>query len=121
MPSPLDALRKASSIGPDPQGITNLRPEDVVQQAMPLGPWTGAFPGANALAGLKNLIWPAAKGIASTAAPLAHQAMETLGEISPSHTPVGGEQFFNIGRGMNQTQQNNPLAEAAFAKYVRKP
>lgn len=150
MPNPIDALRKASSIGPDPRAVD---PSQISRGEMAIGP--GSLSGA--IAGLRGLfarpapirqvaaqIEPLTAGATqrmeqmyqqanptfrrlqdagmfggdrtvgswSQAAPRAPRAVprasetssrmtpvqETLGEMRPDFTPVGGEDMYNVGK-----------------------
>ena len=69
--NPLDALRKAQSIAPEPE---------IKMGGMPLGP--GGF--GSAIAGLSR----------------ARPVVETLGERAAEFTPIGGEAMYNAGKAM---------------------
>ena len=94
MPGPIDALRKASSIGP-----TYMGPE--LQGEMPMGP---------SIQALGRILGPSGGQILRRAQP----AMETLGERLPDFTPIGGESMFNAGRKVYNTVKE-PL-EAAYQR-----
>lgn len=107
MPNPLDALKQASSIGPafDPKKLPNPK-----LGMMPLDPSgvegimgiAGKIP--SILSGLKSAITGGTEGMAGMAQSLpqyvrsAVPASETLGEIDPEWTPVGGEEMYNVGK-----------------------
>lgn len=82
MPNPLDALKKASGIGPDP-----LRSGVHLQGGMPMPPVTSM------LAGLRDAM-PMISEASERIAPVA----ETLGEINPQFTPAGGEGLYNVAK-----------------------
>ncbi len=63
-PNPISALGKATGIGADPRGLSDLQ-QNMKMGVMPLAPWAGAIPGAGILAGLKSLISPAAEAAPS--------------------------------------------------------
>ena len=110
MPNPLEALRKASSIGPDPYGVSDI---PISRGEMPLGA------PMKLIAGLRGLF----SGLGKKMAPEALQglqrgmsarptAMETLGELNPEFTPVGGEGIYNVAkRGLQQ------IADPAMEAY----
>ena len=59
------------------------------------------------------------KGLAGAISAIAPQA-QTLGELLPEYTPVGGEALYNIGRAP-VPRVPNPLNESAFLRYASKP
>lgn len=79
MADPLAALRKATTIGPEPLPRPTL-------SMMPLPPWGGPIDLAPTA--------PGAAGAASRAIP----EQPTLGEVDPEFTPMGGENLYNLGR-----------------------
>lgn len=95
--NPLEALRQYNlRAGPALEGV------EVKQSIMPFLPGAGGL-----LSGLKK---------ASPVAQKVIPAAETLGEIDPMFTPVGGEAMFNAGRGAIN-KLIDPL-EAVYAKIM---
>jgi hypothetical protein len=104
MPNPLDALRKAETIGAGPreQLVAKVNSIPVTQSIMPMLP-------GSILNGLRGLIGDGL-GLGGKVAPKAIQAgseassyspvAETLGEINPEFTPAtsAGESMYNAGR-----------------------
>lgn len=88
-PTPLLlGLQKARSIGPDPKAEAIRRfggnPLHPVQEAGMPNPESEGLSAVDALSKLvRNYTGP---------------VQETLGEINPFHTPVGGEGMYNAGR-----------------------
>lgn len=109
--NPLEALKKASFIGPD----WTMDPNIVKRGEMPMpniGPILGAVgryaqPAIRALGGL---LGGSRGNIARRSAPV----METLGERIPDFTPVGGEAMYNAGR-----QAPRAMAEPMEGVYQR--
>jgi len=101
-PNPLNALRKASSISSNP---SSPDPSLISRGQMPVPPWGSIMSGVgqaaqgaakvvpDALAGLRGALNPASEASTYTG-PVA----ETLGEVDPFHTPVGGEGLYNVAR-----------------------
>lgn len=92
MPNPLDGLKKAQHIGPDPLGASNMSRGEMMP--FPVGS------AMEAIAGIPKVA-EAAKG-ASELFPGMREyfgpVQETLGEYMPDFTPVGGESMYNIGK-----------------------
>ena len=81
--------------------------------------WLGGNDPASALAiGGPGLQLPI-KGLAGAISDIAPGA-QTLGELLPEYTPVGGEALYNIGRAP-VLRMPNPLNESAFLRYASKP
>ena len=59
------------------------------------------------------------KGLAGAISAVAPQA-QTLGELLPEYTSVGGEALYNIGRAPI-TRLADPLKESAVRRYTSKP
>lgn len=95
--NPLEALRQYKlRAGPA------LKDVEVKQSIMPFLPGAGGL-----LSGLKKAT-PAARKVMPAA--------ETLGEIDPMFTPVGGEELFNVGRGAVR-KLVDPM-ESVYAKIM---
>ena len=101
--NPLDALKRART--PQPELETQLG--EVTQSVMPM------LPGP-ILASLKGLL----RGRPPARLPPARQAGETLGEVDPYFTPVGGEGLFNVARG-GIGKATSPV-EAAYQQLMSK-
>lgn len=102
MPDPIDALRRATGIGPDP--LT----EHVVQQAMPLG-----FPMAPLPAPVKALINVLRKGPGTTD-PLKFLQMERIGGRIPASPQLRVPEGFTLPKGFNPTPSPRTFRDASL-------
>jgi hypothetical protein len=117
--NPLDSLRKASSIGPPK--LPTFQEEDVMRGEMflPLGgalkALKGLIPGLgrNVAPGAANAVESLSKA-GSEASSRISPVQETLGEVDPRFTPVGGEDLYNLAKKGVQ----HPV-DAAMAAYHR--
>jgi hypothetical protein len=98
--NPLEALRQYQARASADPELNN--PDNWKQGIMPFLPGAGGL-----LSGLKKATPVAQKVI---------PAAETLGEIDPMFTPVGGEELFNVGRGAVR-KLVDPL-ESVYAKIM---
>lgn len=100
----LYGLQKAAHIGPDPTGeaITAMKTHQM-QAALP----NPENRGSTAIDGLLKL-----------AQDYHGPVQETLGEIDPFHTPVGGEGLYNVGRGA--VRKASDMAESAYSNIMAK-
>src|SRR5258706_14482518 len=109
MPDPLEALKKAQTIGAGPHDASRIPP--LTQSAMPMLP-EGAL---GALVGLAGRWLPGMAKVAPRAAQAVGEASsyspvaETLGEVNPEHTAVGGEGMYNAGKAGLQ-KVDDPIA-----------
>lgn len=118
MPNPLEALKKASSIGADPDAEMIHNPHNWTRAEMPLAP--GAIGGmTDSLKGLFRFspaneavmesmyqrANPVFRGLEESGAFSGSRTInpaapvrETLGELNPEFTPTGGEGLYNIAK-----------------------
>lgn len=123
-------LQKAQTIGPNTSHAYGTGPGEMVGM-MPAPPWgmtnpmkmTAATEGTPSI--LKYLMDMFSKK-AATQAPGMMSKMsnpvvaETLGEMSPEFTPVGGEGMYNVGRQAMSKPQPSPIMDEMFRKYTTK-
>lgn len=115
----MDALKKVRS--PQPELEAQLGP--VTQSVMPMSP-------SGILAGLRNFIGSSTvsgtEAAASRVIPAMSEASyriapvtETLGEVNPDFTPVGGEGLYNVGQKVAGASHGvEDLAAQAYKKYI---
>lgn len=100
--NPLEALRQYQARASADPELNN--PDNWKQGIMPFLPGAGGL-----LSGLKKATPVAQKVI---------PAAETLGEIDPMFTPVGGEAMYNLGRGIKSAVDS--IAPDTYLKYIAK-
>ena len=112
MPNPLNpspallGLQKATSIGPDRRAEAFRQMEDTRKDAaMP--------PPGELFASLTNLGKLAVPSLRRGAA----SAAETLGEMSPEFTAVGGEGMYNIGKGVRPSTAPYEVYQRMMEKF----
>lgn len=126
MPGPMDALRKAYTIGPDAEQQQIDAMGGVQQQAMPMGfgglaqtlrpgAAEGWGPAVKALLGWRQKVAPGPSGSPLwPSSRMPGPVQETLGERMAEFAPQGGEEMYNVAR-----RALKPVMDPLEATYER--